>query len=408
MIKKITYEQFLEFAKENQQVNVLQSIEHAKRLRRDYEYLALIEGDSIVGAGLFTYRPVFFGYREATCQLGPVLDYHQPALVETFFKELKTYLKTKKVYYLLFNPNLIRLERDINGDIVENGVNNTSLTQTLENLGMDEVNIDNHPYLINWYFVKDLSDIHDSEELLESFASKTKQIIRRSLELGVRVRPMSFEEIPLFKKFMDEAANKHHFIVRSQSYYEDLYQQFVLTNHGVFLVAYYEKEELVSYYQNKIDEDQTLIDKTPDTNKRNRNIIKEANIRLDSFRNKLEIAQNIEAKDGFVYLGAAMFYLYEHEMIYFNSGMREETKSFEAPYVIQFEAMKLAIENNIKRYNFYGTNGHFNNKPAQHGIYEFKKGFGGVVEEMLGFYSLNVNPTVLKIINLLKKVANRN
>ena len=43
-----------------------------------------------------------------------------------------------------------------------------------------------------------------------------------------------------------------------------------------------------------------------------------------------------------------------------------------------------AADNGYKRYNFYGIQDVFNPKGKDYGVYEFKKGFGGYVEELIG------------------------
>ena len=50
--------------------------------------------------------------------------------------------------------------------------------------------------------------------------------------------------------------------------------------------------------------------------------------------------------------------------------------------------IKYAIENNYKKYNFFGISGIFDKKDSEYGVYEFKKGFGGVVEELIGDFYL--------------------
>lgn len=407
-IEVINYDQFLDFAQANSQFNVLQSIEHAQRMHKHYEYIALIEDQEIKAAGLFGFRNVFLGYQEVTCQMGPILDYNNSELVSEYFKKLKDYLVKKKVFELIINPNIILQERDINGELVENGINNLHVKEALINSEFKQIDITNHPYLINWYFIKDLSNIKNEEELINSFASKTRYNVRRTLEQGIKVREMKYEEMDLFMKFMEEASDKHDFKIRSLSYYQELYKKFVDTGHGQYLLAYFVKDDLLNLLQHKISEGQQLIENTPETSKKNRNIIKEANIRLTSHQKRYDVVSEIETSDGFVNLGAAMFYVNDNEVIYFSSGMNDELKSFEAPYAIQYEAMKRTIQKNIPRYNFYGTNGHFNGKPQQHGIYEFKKGFTGVVEELVGYYSLIINPLIYKSITLLKKITNRN
>ena len=58
----------------------------------------------------------------------------------------------------------------------------------------------------------------------------------------------------------------------------------------------------------------------------------------------------------------------------------------------QWEIIKYTIKNNIPKYNFYGIDGNFDkNNNEMYGIYEFKRGFGGNVEELIGEFDLIIN-----------------
>ena len=56
-----------------------------------------------------------------------------------------------------------------------------------------------------------------------------------------------------------------------------------------------------------------------------------------------------------------------------------------------------------KKYNFYGISGIFDSKDENYGVYAFKKGFPGKVEELVGDFVLVVNPALYKIYKTLKK-----
>ena len=51
--------------------------------------------------------------------------------------------------------------------------------------------------------------------------------------------------------------------------------------------------------------------------------------------------------------------------------------------------------NNYKRYNFYGIKDVFDKNGKDYGVYEFKKGFNGYVEELFGAYETGTNLTYI-------------
>ena len=91
----------------------------------------------------------------------------------------------------------------------------------------------------------------------------------------------------------------------------------------------------------------------------------------------------------------------------------EKYKEFLSFYTIHWELIKYAIKNGYKKYNFYGISGDFKNKEDElYGLYDFKRGFGGNVEEYIGEFDLIINkPMYLLYQNgykTYKKIKNNN
>ena len=63
------------------------------------------------------------------------MDFHDEKLLEFFTKELKTYIKDRKGYVLRIDPYVIYKERDIDGNIVEGGKDNSKIVNNLLKLG---------------------------------------------------------------------------------------------------------------------------------------------------------------------------------------------------------------------------------------------------------------------------------
>ena len=95
--------------------------------------------------------------------------------------------------------------------------------------------------------------------------------------------------------------------------------------------------------------------------------------------------------------------LYGDEIVYLFSGSYAEYMSFCGQYRLQWEIIKYAADNGYKRYNFYGIQDVFNPNGKDYGVYEFKKGFGGYVEELLGSFILNIG-IVGKLYDTLKGI----
>jgi len=65
--------------------------------------------------------------------------------------------------------------------------------------------------------------------------------------------------------------------------------------------------------------------------------------------------------------------------------------NFNSQYLIQWDMIKYGISQGFTKHNFYGIPANINEKPKDYGIYEFKRGFNGYVEELIGDYELPIN-----------------
>ena len=80
--------------------------------------------------------------------------------------------------------------------------------------------------------------------------------------------------------------------------------------------------------------------------------------------------------------------LIKPEVIYLSSGNYEEYMKFNSQYLIQWELIKYGIENGFKK---------------DYGIYEFKRGFNGYVEELIGEFALPIT-WHYKLFDLIHKI----
>ena len=74
---------------------------------------------------------------------------------------------------------------------------------------------------------------------------------------------------------------------------------------------------------------------------------------------------------------------------------------FGAQYLMQYEMIKYAKENNFKQLNFYGIDGDFDEKSPGYGLFDFKRGFNADVIELIGEFDLIENKALYKMYNLM-------
>ena len=153
-----------------------------------------------------------------------------------------------------------------------------------------------------------------------------------------------------------------------------------------FLVAYLNKEK----YQNQLKEElKTNINKYDNLIDKTTGKAKELKITIDGIKKRLD--ESNKYKEDMIPISAAMFMLYGSEISYLFSGSLEEYKNLYAQYLIQWYMIEFAVKNKYDTYNFFGISGIFDKKDKEYGVYEFKKGFGGNVVELIGDFDLPIS-----------------
>ena len=102
--------------------------------------------------------------------------------------------------------------------------------------------------------------------------------------------------------------------------------------------------------------------------------------------------------------------IYGNEIIYFNVGSYDAYMQYCGQFAIQWYMIRYGLKHHIDRFNFNGISGIFHEDAPDYGVYTFKKGFGGHVEEYVGYFHMplrkgryQVSRVVSKVKRLLKK-----
>jgi len=388
-------------------------------------YVGVKEGNKILAATMMVSKVTFAGHKTFYAPGGPLIDYCDKELLKFFTDNLKKYLKENKAYVFHIDPYYELIERDRDGQIVKDGFNHEQAIANLKELGFKPLKVSEQP---KYLFVTDINN-RTPEELLESFKGNTRNKINKTTKHGIVIKELKKSELPRFKKITEETSKRRGFTDKSLDYYETMYDLF--KSKVKFLVA---EIDIKSYKENlnsslsslekeleNLQKEQAKIEKeleNPDRDTSKDNQIKKKLTRtinsqkpvesaIEDAKNRLEDAKNI--KEDKLDLSAAMFVLYGDEIIYLFSGSYEEYMKFDAQYLIQWYMIKYAAEHGYKRYNFYGIQGLPDPKAKDYGVYEFKRGFGGRVVELLGSYELPISPlySVHDSLSKVKKIIKR-
>ncbi|MGV3244799.1 aminoacyltransferase [Staphylococcus sp. 11262D007BW] len=389
-----------------------QSIQHFNYRKENNKSVYLLgvktDSDEVIAAGLFTTAPTLKFFNYAYSHRGPVMDYNNIELVDFFFKSLTLYLRRRGTIFALINPYIIENIRDHHGEILESKDNHIWMNH-LEKLGYKHQGFSTGYSELSqarWLSILPLKG-RTEEDILNGMDYNTARSIRKSIEMGVKVRDLQEDEFDIFYDLYQMAEKKHQFSLFSK----DDIKQFLSTYGDMthLKVAYLNLDEHLAHLSQEWDkaeakrqELETAANNAPKSKKK-RNVLKDQEIIVNSInKRKREAEQLYEEHGNTLYLASAIFVQTEDEMTYMFSGSNPKFNRYMGNYALQWSMIQYALDQKICRYNFFGITGDFTDEAEDAGVVDFKKGFGGYVEELVGDFIKPVQPLLYKIYQLRK------
>ena len=365
-------------------------------------FVGVKENKKVVAAALLLSHKRKFNVNEFYSPRGFLLDYNNKELLTFFVEKVKEFAKSKNGYILRIDPYVIYKQRDINGDIVEGGEDNSHVVEHLTSLGFKKVKTENMEQ-VGWMFSLGLEG-KTEEQILKEMKPNTRNTIRKAEKLGITMTELSYEELDRFQNIMEETGERKNFAVRNVEYFQNMYNLFHESNEVKYYVTELNLKEYIKRLNDEIKEKEEKLSNLGDA-KYNDGQRKSISSEIESLKKRIDDAEEIreKTKKDIITLSGSMFILIDPEIIYLSSGNYEEYMRFNSQYLIQWELIKYGIKNNFKKHNFYGIPANINEHPKDYGIYEFKKGFNGYVEELIGEFELPLKKEYY-LIKLLKKL----
>ena len=362
-------------------------------------YVGIKKDKKLVAASMILGHKRHFNKYEFYSPRGFLMDFKDTELVTFFTNELKNYLKDKKGYVLRIDPYIIFKERDIDGNIVEKGEDNSEIVNNLLKLGYKKLSIEEKEQ-VGWMFSLNLEG-KTEEQILKEMKANTRNQIHKTEKFGIKVNEINYDELERFQNIMEETGARKGFAVRKLSYFQEMYKLFHDKNEVKFFIT---EINLKKYINGLEKEKEEKIDSLTEA-KYNDGQKKGLNLQIEAINKRIKESNEIIEKVGkdTITLSGSMFMLIKPEIIYLSSGNYEEYMKFNSQYLIQWELIKYGIENGFKKHNFYGIPENINEHPKDYGIYEFKRGFNGYVEELIGEYELPLS-WHYNLFKLIKKI----
>lgn len=405
-LKIIQEEEFRLFLNQHPQKTFMQTPEVGKLREKNgwnVVYLGMEQDQKLVAAVMLLSKKRIFNQYEFYALRGPLLSYEDERLVDVFFRELFIYVKNHHGYVLRIDPYVVYKERNGVGEVIEGGVDHTSVVQQLQSLGFQKVPKEKEEQ-VSWMYVLDVAN-KTEEELLKNMQQTTRNTIRKTLKYGIEIQELKKNELSKFYHIMQETGKRKEFAVRDLSYYERMYDVFSPRKEIKYLISKLNmKKHLAILEEEKKEKEKELLSFSEKKNGEGKK--KAALEAIQGIEKRIKKAKEILKKDGEeIILSGSMFVMAQPEIIYLSSGNYEEYLMYNSQYLIQWKMIQYALKNGFQRYNFYGIPSTFDKKDKDYGIYEFKTGFNGYVEQLIGEYEKPISFVyyLLKLIHKIKK-----
>lgn len=367
------------------------------------DYVGVKKDKELIAATMLLNHKRHFGKYEFYSPRGYLLDFNDKELVEFFTKELKKYIKDKKGYIFRVDPYLIYQQRDIDGNIVEGGEDNRDKVEQLKALGFKKVKVEETEQVI-WMFSLGLEG-KSEEQILKEMKPNTRNQINKTEKFGISVNEIGYDDLERFENIMIETGARKGFKVRKLEYFQEMYKLFHDKNEVKYFITELDLSKYIEGLKKERVEKEDKIKSLSDA-KYNDGAKKNLTNEIAAIDKRIKDSTEIIEKNGSntITLSGSMFILIQPEVIYLASGNYEEYMKFNSQYLIQWELIKYGIENGFKKHNFYGIPANINEHPKDYGIYEFKRGFNGYVEELIGEYELPItwHYNLMKIIHKIR------
>lgn len=389
---------FLAFLEQSPYGTFVQTPANTARLARAgwrTELVGLWRKTALVGVAALIAWKTPFGY-EYECLQGPVLDYSDTTLVTEAALELRNYVKQQGGLSLRLQPPVV-LATGVDHQHMQDDPQGEAAIQAILRAGFRLVPTrltDSGDKFQRWFYTKALAPGVNAEELLASYNAKTRRGVRSALKYGVEVVEVTDpDELGEFAQLMVATGDRRQFNGRDEAFYRQFFELFERPQ-ARFWLARVDAVRLRADTQTELTEiDKRLRQATDDAKRR----------KLQDQRAGLERRlAALPADAAYVSLASGIFMFIGHDVVYFLGGSDKTYGFLNAPYLLQHYALTQAAAQGARQYDFYGTNGTFNGKDDQEGVYQFKLGFQGQLEQRAACYEAVLQPVRHRMVRWLR------
>ena len=220
-IPTLEYDQFV---KEHELVNVLQSSAW-EEVKSDWQHekFGAYRGDKLLATASILIKTLPLGYRMFYIPRGPVLDYKDAELLNFVLQSIKSYARSKRAIFVIFDPSICLSQSSIKHEKIEYP-ENMAIIENLQRMGVRwSGKTDGMGDTIQPRIQAKVSKENFTEDKL---CKSTKQAIRSARNKGVEIQIGRDELLESFSFLMKKTEKRKDIHLRNEAYYKKLLDNF--------------------------------------------------------------------------------------------------------------------------------------------------------------------------------------
>lgn len=346
------------------------------------------EKQVLVATAMILFRKTLFG-TYLYIPKGPCVDYENQKLTIQVLTLLKEYTLHQNVMYMAIDPNVLRMEREIDGKEVEGGQNNEWITKYIHQNGFVHRG---YTYAYDGSFsnrftlITDLTQ--DKQELYKGISTLRKRNIKKNAKVGLLTSEATRSELSELSR-LEADLGKYKTVIKTQTnFYDHLYDSF--QNHLHFYKTNLPMDKYISFLEQKKES-------------QNENERKSA-------EKLLPIALDLKKKKGDNPIISVGLFLKAGKTTYTNYYFRDHDFDHLSPLdSLIFTGIENAIEEGCDTLDYLGFGGitEANDWDPGYPLYLYKHQWNSIYIEDIGQFEFVLSPIRKKLSTIYTKVKRK-
>lgn len=378
-IPTLEYDQFV---KEHELVNVLQSSAW-EEVKSDWQHekFGVYRGDKLLATASILIKTLPLGYRMFYIPRGPVLDYKDAKLLNFVLQSIKSYARSKRAIFVIFDPSICLSQSSIKHEKTEYP-ENMAIIENLQRMGVrwsgktDGMGDTIQPRIQAKIYKENFAE--------DKLCKSTKQAIRSARNKGVEIQIGGDELLESFSFLMKKTEKRKDIHLRNEAYYKKLLDNFKDKAYIALATLDIAKRlrELEEQLAKNLALEEAFTESTRTSKVEAQRRKKE---RLVEERAFLQRYLNEEKSN--IPLAATLSLEFGNTSVNLYAGMDDAFKRYNAPILTWYETARYAFERGMVWQNLGGVENSLNG-----GLYHFKEKFNPTIEEYLGEFTMPTHP----------------